>query len=378
MIKQYTGILLFDFQILRLTGPLKSKYREVEADLLEIGQSVHDFESWYQWWNQKARSYEKQGLLEVAMTYYRSSLFFLSFLDKRKADAYQCFRRCFERFYENADLQYDSVPYEQGVLPAVWLKKAEFSKTLLVIGGFDSYMEELVSWFLPLQEELQCNLLIFDGPGQGFVPAQKLYFQADYEKVVAAVLDYFKLDSVAAIGVSWGGSFVLRAAAFEKRIKLCICFDIFYSAMDALRLQTSAAEYTLLKTGLFLRQRALINAVIAHKAKNNTSLSWMLMHGQGITGEKTAYDFIRNISAHTIDRQLGLIEQSCLLLAGSQDMYVPSYRLEELKNKLVQAKSVQTSLFTEKTGGSLHCQIDNIQRALNAICQFINQHKNEF
>ena len=119
MIKQYTGILLFDFQILRLTGPLKSKYREVEADLLEIGQSVHDFESWYQWWNQKARSYEKQGLLEVAMTYYRSSLFFLSFLDKRKADAYQCFRRCFERFYENADLQYDSVPYEQGVLPAV-------------------------------------------------------------------------------------------------------------------------------------------------------------------------------------------------------------------------------------------------------------------
>ena len=65
-------------------------------------------------------------------------------------------------------------------------------------------MEELVNWFYPLQSQIKMNFLLFDGPGQGSVPFQHLYFESDYEKVVTIILDYTHLEEVDAIGISWG------------------------------------------------------------------------------------------------------------------------------------------------------------------------------
>ncbi|MEY8435759.1 alpha/beta fold hydrolase [Streptococcus hyointestinalis] len=253
--ENYTGVGQFDFQILRFTNQLKHQYSEVREDLKVISHSVYDFESWYQWWYKKAQEYEKSNLLELAMTYYRASLFYLSFSDSRKQDAYQCFKRCFNRYYQDKNLIYLSIPYKSAKLPAVSIPYTGATKTLLVIGGFDSFMEELVNWFYPLQSQIKMNLLLFDGPGQGSVPFQHLYFESDYEKVVTTILDYTHLDEVDAIGISWGGYFVLRSAAFEKRIKRCICFDIFYSGNDALQLQVRPPEYLFLRMTLFLKQK---------------------------------------------------------------------------------------------------------------------------
>jgi 2,6-dihydroxypseudooxynicotine hydrolase len=69
--------------------------------------------------------------------------------------------------------------------------------------------------------------LAFDGPGQGEAEYQ-LPIRPDYEAPVSAVIDWLELradlDStrVGLWGVSLGGYYAPRAAAFEKRILACI------------------------------------------------------------------------------------------------------------------------------------------------------------
>ena len=84
--------------------------------------------------------------------------------------------------------------------------------------------------------------LIFDGPGQG-EGQYDFAIRGDYEAPVKAVIDFIEtrrdLDAarVAMWGVSLGGYYAPRAAAFDKRIKACIAlggpFD-FGAAWDGL------------------------------------------------------------------------------------------------------------------------------------------------
>ncbi len=54
----------------------------------------------------------------------------------------------------------------------------------------------------------------------------------EWEKPVNTVLDYFKLNEVTLIGISLGGYLALRAAAYEKRIKKVIAYDVIYNFFD--------------------------------------------------------------------------------------------------------------------------------------------------
>jgi pimeloyl-ACP methyl ester carboxylesterase len=79
--------------------------------------------------------------------------------------------------------------------------------------------------------------LAFDGPGQG-EGEYDLPIRGDYEKPVAAVVDYIEsradLDKqrIGILGVSLGGYYSARAAAFEKRIKACLSLSGPYSWVE--------------------------------------------------------------------------------------------------------------------------------------------------
>jgi 2,6-dihydroxypseudooxynicotine hydrolase len=94
---------------------------------------------------------------------------------------------------------------------------------VLLIPGLDSTKEE---FFLLEGHFLRRGMATFslDGPGQG-ESADALPIRADYEAAVAPVLDALAdregidLDRVGAVGVSMGGYYAPRAAAFEPRIR---------------------------------------------------------------------------------------------------------------------------------------------------------------
>ena len=94
---------------------------------------------------------------------------------------------------------------------------------VVLIPGLDSTKEEFYLWeSVFLRREMAT--LSLDGPGQGET-GFRMSIRADYEVAVAAILDAvahgdgLDLKRVGAAGVSLGGYYVLRAAAFEPRLK---------------------------------------------------------------------------------------------------------------------------------------------------------------
>jgi dipeptidyl aminopeptidase/acylaminoacyl peptidase len=93
----------------------------------------------------------------------------------------------------------------------------------LLIAGLDSTKEEFRLWEEVFLRRGMATLSM-DGPGQG-ESGFELHIRPDYEVAVAAMLDALDgrddvdLDRVGAAGVSMGGYYAPRAAAFEPRIK---------------------------------------------------------------------------------------------------------------------------------------------------------------
>lgn len=136
---------------------------------------------------------------------------------------------CYHRAapYLSPPAEYLEIPFEQGHLHA-YLRvpnTAAPPPLVLILPGLDSVKEEF-----PLVERdflvRGMATLSLDGPGQGESSLQ-FPIRPDYEKAVAAVIDAVEsrqdLDTqrIGAVGVSLGGYYAPRAAAFEERIRAC-------------------------------------------------------------------------------------------------------------------------------------------------------------
>jgi dienelactone hydrolase len=94
---------------------------------------------------------------------------------------------------------------------------------VVLIPGLDSTKEEFFAWETVFLARGMATLSL-DGPGQGETGVH-MNIRPDYEVAVTAILDAVagrpELDAerVGAVGVSLGGHYVVRAAAFEPRIR---------------------------------------------------------------------------------------------------------------------------------------------------------------
>jgi dienelactone hydrolase len=94
---------------------------------------------------------------------------------------------------------------------------------VVLIPGLDSTKEEFWHWESVFLERGMATLSL-DGPGQGET-GLALDIRPDYEVAVGAILDALAhrrdldQDRIGAAGVSLGGHYVVRAAAFEPRIR---------------------------------------------------------------------------------------------------------------------------------------------------------------
>ncbi|MGH2375164.1 MAG: alpha/beta hydrolase family protein [bacterium] len=100
---------------------------------------------------------------------------------------------------------------------------AERAPLVLLLPGLDSTKEEFFHWENVFLGRGMATLSL-DGPGQGET-GYDTDIRADYEAAVAAVLDALggrrdvNLERIGVVGVSLGGYYAPRAAAFEPRIK---------------------------------------------------------------------------------------------------------------------------------------------------------------
>jgi 2,6-dihydroxypseudooxynicotine hydrolase len=119
------------------------------------------------------------------------------------------------------------VPYAGTVLPGYLRlpRGVERPPVVLIVVGLDSVKEEMNS-FEPVFHARGMATLTVDGPGQG--ESEALPIEPAYEKVVTAIVDWLEtrgdVDAarVGLVGVSLGGYYAGRAAAYEKRLAAAV------------------------------------------------------------------------------------------------------------------------------------------------------------
>ena len=169
--------------------------------------------------------------LQRASYYYRAGIVSMLSEDKQRiSEAAAKSRNCLVRAGELMDppLEYIEVPFEGKVLPGFFRRGIEGvtpNKTLVMIGGGETFAEDLWFHIGPQAFERGYNFITVDLPGQGLLPWQGRIFRADMNRPISAVIDYalrrpeVDAERLAVYGISGGGGFVPQAAMHDDRIK---------------------------------------------------------------------------------------------------------------------------------------------------------------
>ena len=203
-----------------------------------------DAASWHEEWFKLAQRVEERGEKSLnaghkvsamkqflrASTYYRASLLaMLPDNPQLKARGLKC-RKLLKKAGALMDppLEYFEVPFEDTVLPGYFRKAAAAgapAKTLLMIGGGETFIEDLYFYIAPQAFERGYNFVTVDIPGQGLLPFEGKVFRTNTYVPLKAAVDYIlsrpDVDParLAAYGISGGGLFVPQAAMHDPRIK---------------------------------------------------------------------------------------------------------------------------------------------------------------
>jgi pimeloyl-ACP methyl ester carboxylesterase len=302
----------------------------------------------------------------LASAYYdRAAEFFMRPDDARRPATRTRFLQTMRTLY---DVTPDQVPYAGAVLPAFDLRpQDETGSTIVIFGGFDSYIEE----FLPMlatMADAGHRVIAFEGPGQGSALEEHgLPMIPEWERPVAAVLDHYGLTDVTAVGESLGGGLVIRAAAFEPRITRVVSMDILDDEFEVMARQIGRGVAPVLRVLLAMRARRIVNVVARRAIARKPVAAWGLQQGMHITGTATAYDFMQSTTRFNTRRISRRVTADVLLLAGTDDHYVPLKQLGRQAANLANARSVTTRTFTAAEQASNHCQVGNIGAAVRVI-----------
>ena len=349
----------FHFETLRNAGYIVSNC----ADLGEILETVKviaegDAQSWYTAWEATAdrvfalaeRTHDplsKGGAYMRACTYQRTAEFLLPPDDPKRPASFEKIGSYFVKGLDTLGVRYEriTVPCGGATLRALHFpgpRGAETRPLLMFGGGFDSILEEYYPNFAEAALKRGYSVLIYEGPGQGeALRKYGLTYTAEWEKPVKAVLDEFlhsraKPSKIALIGMSMGGYFAPRAAAFEDRIDGVVTYDTCYDFGEVANRVIAAAKNP--------------------EALKNIGVSWAYNNARWTMGAKDADDTLKACAAYTLAPVADRIRQDVLILAGTEDHFIPFHQTADFEKALVNARSVTTRIFDRQSGGSGHCQ----------------------
>ena len=318
----------------------------------------------------------QQGRVLRAGFYWRSAEFFMRTDDPDRASARKEFLAAIRSVYSPAQAERHAVPYSDGdrsgFLPAYRFKSDHAKCTIVFFGGFDSYVEELTPAFIHLREA-GYDVIAFDGPGQGGALAEAgLPMTVEWHKPVSAILDHFAVDRVALVGLSLGGCLALRAAAAEPRVAFVVAYDVLTNFLEVNLRQTPALLRGLLKVLLKLRAAGLVNRMVARVARKSPVVQWGVEQGMHVTGTTSAFDFLHKSGRLQTEDVSASVRQDVLLLAGSEDHYVPTEQWHDQIRMLENARSITARLFTRSESAHNHCQVGNYGLALRTIVDWLD------
>ncbi|MDF1495235.1 alpha/beta hydrolase [Caproiciproducens sp. CPB-2] len=308
-----------------------------------------------------------------AAPYFRGAEFFVPESNAQKQELRHRFLSLNNAYYGITDDQQYRIPYNSGYLSVYRFTPPSPQGTVVVCNGFDGYIEEFMRMLLVLKDA-GYDTIAFDGPGQGTVLEEcNMPMIPEWEKPVHTLLDYFKLNDVTLIGVSLGGCLALRAAAYEKRVKRVIAFDVLADFFEVLLRQMDDSLREKARYAVLHGRRLEINTAVDLMMKKSLVVEWGIRQGMHVMGSDSPYDFLHKTLSYNTAEISPLITQDVLLLAGQDDHYVPVHQLTEQISALTNVRSLTARMFTAKENAGSHCQLGNIGLAAEVILDWINQ-----
>lgn len=311
---------------------------------------------------------EDEGRLRNATSYLRLAEFFTPPRSPNKVATYQRYRRLFDRAFGESGVIRHEVPYANGALPAyVYPATAEPAQgAVLVHGGFDSLIEE----FFAIWQRIASagfDLIAFEGPGQGGARALGgLTFDHDWEKPVAAVLDHFDLDSAALVGISMGGYWALRAAAFETRIDRVVSWPPVYDWLYRIPAATRPLARAMLRRRGFMNWSVRVRTRLVPMLRHVVDQVLYLVDGEDPVD---AVDWFLGMNADHLSS--GRIAQDVLLMCGQHDSFQPPRLARAQAEALTAARTVTVRNFTAAEHADQHCQMGNLHLACEVLTTWL-------
>lgn len=295
-------------------------------DFQRVTARVQDWAGWLREWSECGAMHQQMGeeaerrgqresmayhYFHAAMAYHFGKFLAVDFPDQLRA-AHELAVDCYARALPWFDVPGEriAIPFEDGLTMWGVLRKpgkttgADRPPVVLLIPGLDSVKEELHSYSDEFLRRGMATLAI-DGPGQGEMEFERP-MRSDSEVVARAAIDALErradLDAsrVGVLGVSLGGYYAPRAAAFEPRIRAVIAVAGPYSVPDAFDQMPS------------LTQEAFI-------------------HRSGATSHADALVRLRSF---TLEGVLQRISVSTLVIMGRQDRVVPPRDAERVAREI--------------------------------------------
>jgi len=213
------------------------------ADFEEVTASLERWEDWCRAWSERAALHESLGreslkdgyklsagehLVRAAIYYHFAKFVFVQDTAQMRAahmKAVECYRDGVALLKPHPGKRV-AIPFEGKTIFGVLRGRGP---VVIMAPGLDSTKEELHAYEEPFLARGMATLAI-DGPGQGEAEYE-IPICGDYERAAKAVCDWIEerkdLDSdrIAIWGVSLGGYYAPRAAAYEKRLRACIALS---------------------------------------------------------------------------------------------------------------------------------------------------------
>ena len=201
------------------------------------------------------------------------------------------------------------------------------------------------------------NCLIFNGPGQGdSLWERRLYFRPDWEKVIAQVVDAMlqrrDVDAkrIALIGVSFGGYWVPRALAFERRIAAGVADPGILNASELWLSHLPPFLRDMLRT----EKKEQFDKLIGASAAADPRTAMLLRFRMRPYGMSSYYDLFRAVEQYNSTEVAGRIRCPMLITDSEGEPFSPG-QAQKLYDALQCPK--QLVRFTRKQGADQHCEV---------------------
>ena len=383
MFTEYTGNRQFDLQLNRTFAPILDRPRmdKVAATTLPRLRTTKQITALAQ---HLADRFDSEGDADAAWRLYELAAFYLGADDPRKHRFIDAMSRSFDEAHRGLALTRHAVPYRGGELTAMrWeadpadraQAPAGTPTTLVMMNGFDGYAEEIID-FASHFPTRPFDIITFDGPGQGHTVLAGMPLEPEWEHPTEAVMDYFGIESAAALGVSLGGYLVTRTAAHCPRITHVIAFDMMYRLLDGLTAPLPRTLHPIADAIIENPRPAwLIDTALGLASRLSADLSWKLQQARHLTGLHRPSQVLQAFGNYTMEPFEGRITQPCLVMAGDADQYVPFERLGDVRRALRNAESLEVHAFHHAQDPDMaqHCQIGDLDRAFAIMGEWLSR-----